>query len=644
MKKIISAVSIALLFSLLPTFATSSSADTTPALAQDGFPVGGGAPNRPCGDTPGGKAMLGTKELTCMAIPELGAGVNQWQYSDGTKVDRNGGAHSPLPNDANDEAFSAPQPPALADYQGLYHNDLSGLTRFTSVLLNFKPTSQNPVSVQTCKSLSDSACADAGALHYVAVLPSCDTANPTNCFSNITATKADGTKIQGIVKGIFNRDNPQNYTGDASVGLPSGSEPTLVQFPGITHSGGDLFLVKPQMKGTREIGQTQWNTMSFKVSLFAVKMVDGIFGFNQFSTDPSLYKNNIEESGDSSIGASAAEGCAAASKTQCAAMYPLPLDISFGVSVKFSKNLTGWLHGRITQPTISLQNDANGGATLTINAKAIKTPTNGVWVKNAQLPASLVTFYGNDHGGSIYGGVRDLLAPFSQIALLRDANDAHNERTLSEYVQWLPLLGERAQAMPTMWAVETMSKEGDSNSQIVSCINKTQNLAGLVTTNAAEYIDGPPSFSNNTLDYKVAATHFEKDGTTVFQGTYDLLMSSEVARCIYGFTKAPIKATISVTNDTGGASVASTVINEANGWLTLGAYGFTYSNPTISVKLTQDAPVVVPVVAPAPVTPVMAKPVAAKPAPVKQTIITCVKGKTTLRTVLKTCPKGYKVK
>ena len=227
---------------------------------------------------------------------------------------------------------------------------------------------------------------------------------------------------------------------------------------------------------------------------------------------------------------------------------------------------------------------------------------------------------------------------FSTIAILRDGNDRHNEQTLSEYVQWLPLLGEKAQAMPTMWAVETMSQEGDPKSQIASCINKTNNLAGLVTTNAAEYIDGPPAFANNTLDYKVAATHFEKDGTTVFQGTYDLLMSSDVARCIYGFTKAPIKATISVTNDTGGASVASTVINEANGWLTLGAYGFTYSNPTISVKLTQDAPVVVP----APSTPVATKPVPAKPVP--QKIITCVKGKTTLRTVLKTCPKGYKVK
>jgi hypothetical protein len=78
--------------------------------------------------------------------------------------------------------------------------------------------------------------------------------------------------------------------------------------------------------------------------------------------------------------------------------------------------------------------------------------------------------------------------------------------------------------------------------------------------------------------------------------------------------------------------VASTVINESNGWLTLGAYGFTYSNPTISVKLTQDAPVVA---APAPATPAT-----------KKITITCVKGKTskTVSGVKPTCPTGYKKK
>lgn len=639
MKKLLSALSIALLFSFLPSLSTSFAADAQ--LAPDGFPQNVAAPNRPCGDQPGGKAMLDTKELTCTAIPELG--INQWEYSDGTKVARIGGPHSPLPNDANDEAFAPVNPPAFADYQGLYHNDLSGSTRFTSVLLNFKPSDRNPTSVATCKSLSDANCADAGFLKYEAVLPACDATNPTNCFSDIYATKPDGTKVQGIVQGIFNHDNPQDYTGDAAVGLPTGSEPTLVQFPGVTHEGGDLYLIKPQMLGQRGVGQTAWTTERFTLSIFAVKMVTGFFGFNQFSTVLTDYQNNISEAGGTALGANSSSGCASASLTQCAAMYALPLDVSFGVSVKFSKSLTGWLHGRVTQPSITLTNETNGGATLAINAKPIKSPDNMVWKKNADIPQSLLTWYGNDHGGSIYyqNGVRDLNAPFSTIALLRDGNNQHNARTLNEYVQWLPLLGEKAQAMPTIWMVETMSQEGDPNSPIAACINKTKNLAGLVTTNAAEYIDGPPAFVNNSLDYKVASTHFEKDGTTVFQGTYDLLMSSEVARCIYGFTKAPIKATISVTNDTGGASVASTVINEANGWLTLGAYGFTYSNPTITVKLTQDAPPP----APAKVSSAGSEStsIGSKIVP-KVSSITCVKGKTTLKTAAKSCPAGYKKK
>ena len=629
MKKLISAISVALLFSFVPALSSSWAADTT-TLLQDGYPPGA-APNRDCANAAGGKAMLGDKELTCTPIPDLGPGVNEWQFSDGTKVARSGGPHTPLTNSTNDEAFTEPAAPGLQNYQGLYHNDLVGLTRFTSALLDFQPSDKNPTSVTPCTSSTDSTCPSSGTFHYYAVLPSCDIANPSNCFSNITATKSDGTVVQGVVHGIFNHDNTQDFIGDASTGLPSGTEPSLVTFPGITHDGGDTFLIKPEMTGLKKPGDSHWTTSSFKVSLYAVKMVNGIFGFNTLSTDPVNYQNGVGEAGGKVIGAAPAEGCAAASTTQCAEIYPLPLDLSFGISVKFSKNLTGWLHGRITKPTITLQNETNGGATLTINAKAIKTPDNAVWATNDKLQSALTSFYGDDHSGNIVNGPGNLSAPFSQIAIMRNGNMYHTANTLQEYVYWLPLLGEKAQAMPTMWSVETMSQEGPQNSPIATCINKTNNLAGLVTTNAAEYIDGPPVFQNNTLDYKVAATHFEKDGTTVFQGTYDLLMASSVARCIYGFTNAPIKATISVTNDTGGASVASTVINEANGWLTLGAYGFTYSNPTISVKLTQDAPVVV-------------APVAGSTA--KKITITCVKGKTskTVSGVKPTCPSGYKKK
>ena len=180
--------------------------------------------------------------------------------------------------------------------------------------------------------------------------------------------------------------------------------------------------------------------------------------------------------------------------------------------------------------------------------------------------------------------------------------------------------------------------------QVQQCLNQTDALAGIVTTNAAEYFDGPPIFdkASGSLDYKVAATHYEPDGTTVFKGSYDLVMSSKVARCIYGFTQAPISAKVSITSADGIPSAATVVVNERNGWLSLGAYNFTYSSPTIRVVLSgslvsEATPTVTPTPTPTP-TQTATKPGAKS--------IVCVKGKVTKKvTALKPkCPAGYKKK
>jgi hypothetical protein len=170
----------------------------------------------------------------------------------------------------------------------------------------------------------------------------------------------------------------------------------------------------------------------------------------------------------------------------------------------------------------------------------------------------------------------------------------------------------------------------NGSGQVRECLDKEKALAGVVTTNSTMYLDGPPVFQDGTLDYKVASTHYEADGTTVFKGTYELIMSSSVARCIYQFTAAPISATVSITSENGEANTATTIINEKNGWLKLGAYGFTFSSPTVKVKLTQEKAV----------------PVATVTVPAKKITITCVKGKTSKKVtaVNAKCPAGYKKK
>jgi hypothetical protein len=158
-----------------------------------------------------------------------------------------------------------------------------------------------------------------------------------------------------------------------------------------------------------------------------------------------------------------------------------------------------------------------------------------------------------------------------------------------------------------------------------------------VTTNATQYSAGPPKFdkAEGTLNYQVAAPHYGTDKSE-FKGTYDLVIRSDVARCIYGFSKAPINATISITSSDGTPQIATTIIGEKDGWVYLRAKNFGFSAPVITAKFSQEAEVSAPTRAPS----------ASAKAPVKAVTITCIKGKMVKKvTAAKPkCPTGYKKK
>ena len=169
-----------------------------------------------------------------------------------------------------------------------------------------------------------------------------------------------------------------------------------------------------------------------------------------------------------------------------------------------------------------------------------------------------------------------------------------------------------------------------------------------MTTNSTEYSSGPPTFSASTgnLDYQVASPHFMQDGTTLFKGVYNLVMRSDVARCLYGFSKAPVKATVSVIGASGSPEVATVIVGEKDGWLYLSANNFEFSSPTVQVKLTQDAPGPAPTASAAPANPAPSAPATPTAAPLKKITITCIKGKTskTVSGVKPICPSGFKKK
>jgi hypothetical protein len=220
--------------------------------------------------------------------------------------------------------------------------------------------------------------------------------------------------------------------------------------------------------------------------------------------------------------------------------------------------------------------------------------------------------------------------------------------SMDQLILWSKVLNEKAVANPTQWIFYNLAERDIEAAS--SCIKNSKTLAGFVTTNSTTYTATPPIYNEQTgtLDYKVASPHLLPDGK-VFQGKYNLYIDSKVARCIYKFSNAPISASVSITSSDGGQqSIATTVVNEQNGWLHLSAAGFTFSSPTLKVKLTQDANAVAAVPSPS------AKPSAsAEPAPqasvapmIKKSTITCVKGKVTKKVIaiLPKCPAGFKKK
>lgn len=186
--------------------------------------------------------------------------------------------------------------------------------------------------------------------------------------------------------------------------------------------------------------------------------------------------------------------------------------------------------------------------------------------------------------------------------------------------------------------------------QVVGAIlgtDSVSSLIGLVTTNSLTYSAGPPKYTDGFLNYKVAGLRKNPDDST-FQGSCDLVMSSKIARCIYGFEgSAPLYATVSVINSDGGeTTLAAESVKEEGGWLRLKARGFTFSSPTLKIKLTQNSPTAPTAPAQTAATTTPAKVETATATATKKRTITCVKGKLTRKVsgAAPKCPTGFKKK
>jgi hypothetical protein len=424
--------------------------------------------------------------------------------------------------------------------------------------------------------------------------------------------------------------------------------------PAIPHSGGSSYFVKVGVQG-QEIGSTNggFKTTDFSIDISPASIVQdpnvpigeqpfGIVGDGDYR--PGFYelpdgKENKDEDGNplptsTRIGLVGYGGndffdCLLGAQSQCVKRESFPGDVTLYVKVRLSSSPKGWLHGRISEPNVAITPIAGtkSGVEISIQAKTVRVPVVATSTAFSDLPGPLQQAYGPT--GGFNGASSGSRIPFNggqqPDPALRNAISSPSSYStvgMNELIAWLPYLNDTATANISKWAVRSLSEsEMQSAGQ---CLTNNQQLNGLVMTNATQYSSGPPTFNRaeGSLNYQVAAPHYTSGGN-VFLGTYDLVMRSEVARCIYGFSKAPLNASISVLDDEGVTTTATKMVSERDGWLRIAAYGFGFSNPTIKVQLTQSG---------------------SKGVKAKKITITCKKGKKSKKVtgITPKCPAGYK--
>jgi hypothetical protein len=506
-----------------------------------------------------------------------------------------------------------------------------------------------------CKSTSDTACATKNSYQFTSILKACTTPADTDCISEVSAFDASGTSTKAKFSKYTVSNHLNAFPADSALGIPEGGSPSIWSIPSAPHASGSEYAVIAGINGNVDRNGNTLNQSSFGnfIQLALVPVVLKDFGtgrqsiaagWNQSIT--GIYydycANSQNADGTPLVDCAHVNGDACIFPTndqgKCYAEVPFGAVQKFNVQLKRAKEPTGWMHGRMIDPAISITKASTGGVNLSVTAGATSVPmvyqtapwaslsqkVKDIWVKCNSNQQSCSGFWLARAPGatSSYIELSKTMAGNADINMIKYV-DPFGAQALEIMATIAPLVDDKSALLSSTWSMRTLSNLEMTGSN--ACFTSTPGLKGIVTTNSTVYSAGPPAFKDGSLNYQVAAPHFNPDGTTPFKGNYNLVMRSDVARCIYGFSKAPISASISIVSADGNNDVATTVAAEKDGWLSLSANNFQFSSPIIQVKLTQDAPV-----APA-------KPV------IKQMTITCAKGKTTKKvTAAKpTCPKGY---
>jgi len=344
--------------------------------------------------------------------------------------------------------------------------------------------------------------------------------------------------------------------------LPRSMAPTIWR----GELSGKYYLLIAQIGGDWPLGFSKPKFRIFNARLIPVDLLPS-------SRDSAFWYEREENEQVTVGGKGQTNGCVAVSNSTCYSPTSFEEDLALDVELVLDDSVGRWINGRFTSTDVSIEENGDGRIITSVAGYPVTVPRMTATLEGAEREELL----------EILGiPVKDRPRYFNNSFHLEDSM----ETTLKAVSKFASSTNDRAEKLETIWQFST---QAPWELQRGSCqYRDSGGLQGVVSSNAIAYIAGPPQFDSGFLNYKVAGLHFAPDGETVNLGTYDLVMRSDVARCLYGFSKAPISATVSVVGEMGEEKVATTIVSEKDGWLKLAAYGFTFSEKEIQVKLRQS--------------------------------------------------------
>lgn len=449
------------------------------------------------------------------------------------------------------------------------------------------------INSAVCDSVSDPVCAGARNVMVEVMLPPCDGDKYEYCIEGMSVgnskSKVRGNYIRSV-KG-------PNIPADKASGIPFGSTASIWEVPGQVHTGGnDRYSVGAWFRYIITNGRVEM--ANFEASIVPFREITGP-NYRTMQMKVVTFQGVKGLTHDWHVG-----NCIWQEPGLCGVATRWSENASASLSLRLPNRVTGWLHGRLDSPEIAVTKIDSNVNQITVSGKPVTVQGSAPKVNVDSITPGLMKVITRN-------GAEPLRSDSGYVWQLPPA-----EYTLDWFNAWLPVTHDKADGFSDYWNFKSIPGNF-TDPMAQKCLVNKDKLVGLVTTNALWYSGNPPVFKDSQLNYKVAALHFNPDGITPFLGSYDLVINSSAARCLYGFSSAPVQASISVVSASGENQIATTTVNESDGWLKLSAKGFTFSTPSINVKLSQNVS--------------------------KSATILCKKGKSTKKItgIKPVCPQGF---